>query len=296
LNKKLEIICVGKELLMGKIPNINAHWLAKRATTLGLEVDRIVTVTDNVEVIASAVQEALQRRPRFLITTGGLGPTYDDKTLEGIAKGTGRSLEFNEQALKKIMERMRDHTQGRESEFGEEALRRIRQAVGDFERGVYSPYMSKYATIPKGSSVVLPPDIHSGGLGIICELEGTTLITLPGVPEEVNAIVEQWIVPLFKEAAGNVAFFEASLDVKGIWERVLAPFIDKVMAENPRVYVKSNVRSDVIREGLELYLSTTDEDPKIAENNLNKALSEISELIRQNSGKITPIKSIMQQP
>jgi len=294
MNKKLEIICVGKELLMGKIPNINAHWLAKRATTLGLEVDRIVTVTDDVDAVSTAVREAVQRKPRFIITTGGLGPTYDDKTLEGIAKGIGRNLELNEQALRKIMKRMRDHTQGRESEFGEAALKRIKQAIDDYERGVYSTYMSRYATIPKGASVVLPQEIHSGGLGVICELDGTTLITLPGVPQEVNAIVEQWIVPLFKEAAGSIAFFEASLDVKGIWERALAPLIDTVMAENPRVYVKSNVRSDVIREGLELYLSTTDEDPKIAENSLNKALTEISELIQQNGGKITPIKTTSQ--
>jgi molybdenum cofactor synthesis domain-containing protein len=291
MNKKLEIICVGKELLMGKIPNVNAHWLAKRATTLGLEVDRIVTVTDDVDAVSTAVREAVQRKPRFIITTGGLGPTYDDKTLEGIAKGIGRDLELNEEGLKKIMVRMREHTQGRESEFGEAALKRIKQAVDDFERGVRSPYMARYATVPKGANVVLPPDIHSGGMGVICELDDITLITLPGVPQEVNAIVEQWIVPLFKEAAGKIAFFEASLDVKGIWERALAPLIDKVLAENPRVYVKSNVRSDIIREGLELYLSTTDEDPKIAENNLNKALNEISELILQNGGKITPIKA-----
>ncbi len=294
MSKKLEIICVGKELLMGKLLNLNAHWLAKRATTLGLEVDRIVTVTDDVNVIATAVQEAIQRKPRFIITTGGLGPTYDDKTLEGISKSIGRSLEFDEQALKKIMERMRDHTQGRESEFGEEALKRINKAVADFERGVYSPSMSRWATIPKGSRVVLPPDIHSGGLGIICELENTTLITLPGVPDEVNAIVEQWIVPLFREAAGNIAFFEASLDVKGMWERALAPLIDQVMAENPRVYVKSNVRSDLLREGLELYLSTTDENSSIAEDNLNKAFTQISELIQKNGGRITAMKTPVQ--
>jgi molybdopterin-biosynthesis enzyme MoeA-like protein len=92
---------------MGKIPNVNSHWLAKRATTLGLEVDRIVTVTDDVDAVSTAVKEAVQRKPRFIITTGGLGPTYDDKTLEGIAKGIGRDLELNEEGLKKIMVRMR---------------------------------------------------------------------------------------------------------------------------------------------------------------------------------------------
>jgi len=279
--KKLEIICVGKELLMGKISNVNAHWLAKRATTLGLDVDQIVTVTDDVDVISSVVQEAIQRRPSFIITTGGLGPTYDDKTLEGIAKGTGRSLEFSEQALKKIVEHWRERMERRKSELNEQALKRIRQRIADQERGIYSPFILESATIPKGSSIVFGQDMHSGGLGVMMELESITLIALPGVPQQVNAIFEEYLVPLIKEVAGNVTFLETSLNLKGIWERVLNPLIDQVMYENPNVYIKSNVKSDTVREGIELYLSTTAENQKIAENYLNKALTQISELIQE---------------
>ena len=279
--KKLEIICVGKELLMGKISNMNAHWLAKRATTLGLGVDRIVTISDDIDVISSVVWEAIQRRPRFIITTGGLGPTFDDKTLEGIAKSTGRSLELSEQALKKIIERLREHIEGRKSEFSEQDLKRIRQRIAEYERGNYSPFILESATIPKESSVVFGQDMHSGGLGIIMELESTTLIALPGVPQQVNAIFEEWLVPLIKEAAGNVTFLETSLNLKGIWEGVLAPLIDRVMYENPHVYLKSNVKSDTIREGIELYLSTTAKNQSMAENYLNTALTQISGLIRE---------------
>jgi nicotinamide-nucleotide amidase len=104
MNLVLEIISIGNELLIGKISNINARWIAKRATTLGLDVRRIVTVKDDVDEISSAVQEAIQRHPRFIVTTGGLGPTFDDKSLEGVAKGTGRKLEVNHQALRQIDE------------------------------------------------------------------------------------------------------------------------------------------------------------------------------------------------
>ena len=69
--------------------------------------------------------------------------------------------------------------------------------------------------------------------------------------------------------------------LKGIWEGALAPLIDQVMYENPNVYIKSNVKSDTIREGIELYLSTTAENQKMAENYLNKALTQISGLIRE---------------
>ena len=129
--QKLEIISVGKELLMGKIPNVNAHWLAKRATTLGLEVDRIVTVTDDTDLISSVVREAINRKPRFIITTGGLGQTSDDKTLEGIAKGTGRELELNDQALKNIVEKSDN------GELSQLIVKRVMQICQNKKRPVY---------------------------------------------------------------------------------------------------------------------------------------------------------------
>ncbi|MCJ7767212.1 molybdopterin-binding protein, partial [Candidatus Bathyarchaeota archaeon] len=79
----LEIVCVGNELLIGKTLNTNAHWLAKRATSLGVMVKRVTVILDEVDEVATVLREALNRKPRFIITTGGLGPTFDDKTLEG---------------------------------------------------------------------------------------------------------------------------------------------------------------------------------------------------------------------
>ena len=63
------------------------------------------------------------------------------------------------------------------------------------------------------------------------------------------------------------------------------------MAENPQVYIKSNLKGDVRRDGIELYLSTTDEDSKIAEENLKRALTQISKLLQDKDGKlkITPM-------
>ena len=78
----VEIVCIGTELLIGKTLNTNAQWLAKRVTSLGLSVRRITNIGDDINEMSSALREAVQRDPRFLITTGGLGPTFDDKTLE----------------------------------------------------------------------------------------------------------------------------------------------------------------------------------------------------------------------
>ena len=78
--RSVEIICVGNELLIGKTLNTNAHWLAKRITSLGLKVRRITVVGDDLEEISSAIKETVNRKPCFIIVTGGLGPTFDDKT------------------------------------------------------------------------------------------------------------------------------------------------------------------------------------------------------------------------
>ena len=86
----IEIICVGNELLIGKVQNTNAYWLAKQATQLGANVSRETTIQDQIEEIGNCIVEAIDRKPQFIVTTGGLGPTFDDKTLEGIAKGLNR--------------------------------------------------------------------------------------------------------------------------------------------------------------------------------------------------------------
>src|SRR3972149_12116261 len=105
MTAEMEIVCVGNELLIGKIPNTNAQWLSKQSTNLGVTIKRITVIADNVDEIANEIQETLRRKPKFIITTGGLGPTFDDKTLEGIAKALNRKLEVNQKALQRVKEK-----------------------------------------------------------------------------------------------------------------------------------------------------------------------------------------------
>ncbi len=95
----LEIICIGNELLIGKIKDTNAHYLAKQATQLGANVKRVTVIQDTIQEIATTINEAIARKPQFIVTTGGLGPTFDDKTLQGVAKALNRKLEVNPKAL-----------------------------------------------------------------------------------------------------------------------------------------------------------------------------------------------------
>lgn len=101
----IEIICIGNELLIGKIQNTNAHWLATKATQLGANVKRITVIQDNILEIAATINEAKARNPQFIITTGGLGPTFDDVTLQGVAAALNSPLEVNPAALELVKQR-----------------------------------------------------------------------------------------------------------------------------------------------------------------------------------------------
>jgi len=273
MTQQIEIICVGNELLIGKVANTNAQWLAKRITTLGLSVNRITVIGDDTEEISDAIREAVQRKPQFIVTTGGLGPTFDDKTLEGFAKALSRPLKVNPQALKMVEEKYR--------KYAEE---------GRIERIELTPPRLKMAKLPAESNPL--PNPVGTAPGVITKSNGITIIALPGVPTEMEAIFDESVAPLIKRAAGNVTFYETSIDVDGVMESDMAPLIDRVMHDNPYVYVKSHPsRTGEGKPHLELHLSITAENSTTAKNRVIKALIQMTELAQMKGGKIKPSKT-----
>lgn len=267
MNQQMEIICVGNELLIGKTLNTNAHWMARRTTSLGVIVRRITVVGDDVNEVASAVHEALKRKTKLIITTGGLGPTFDDKTLEGIAKALNRKLEVNEKALKMVKEKY-------ETYFKE----------GRMERVELTPPRVKMATFPEGAEPLSNP--VGTAPGVMIKVDGTFLIALPGVPPEMEAIFDEAVAPLLKKESGKVTFFEASIYANGIMESALAPLIDQVMHDNPHIYIKSHPKGEERKPHIEIHFSTTAKDSKTAKNRLGKAIVQLSELVQKSGGKI----------
>ena len=268
---KVELICVGNEILIGKTLNTNAHWLAKRVTSLGLKVNRITTVADNLEEISSAINEALSRNPRFIITTGGLGPTFDDKTLEGIAKALNLKLEVNDEALKMIEEKYAQYVK-----------------EGRMEKAELTPHRVKMATLPVGAKPL--PNPVGTAPGVLINYENVTVIALPGVPSEMKAIFDESVVPVLRKEAGKVIFYEAGMEVLGIVESEIAPLIDKVMHDNPYVYIKSHPKGEEKTSRIELHFSTTSEDAETAKKRVGRAIIQISDMIKKKGGKIRPIK------
>jgi molybdenum cofactor synthesis domain-containing protein len=270
--RSVEIVCIGTELLIGKTLNTNAQWLAKRITSLGLSVRRITNVSDDIDEISSALQEAIQRNPRFLITTGGLGPTFDDKTLEGLARALKCKLEISNEALNMVEEKYHGYVE-----------------EGRMEKAELTPPRVKMARLPQGAKPLFNP--VGTAPGVIMEHGDVTIVALPGVPSEMKAIFEESVLPLLRQAAGDVTFFETSVEATGVMESEVAPLIDEVMHDNPYVYVKSHPKGTERAPRIEFHFSTTAKDSGVARNRVSRALVQLSELIQGKGGKVKPVKT-----
>jgi len=266
-NVEVEIISVGNELLIGKVLNTNAQFLSKQATTLGAKVIRITVVADDVKEIATALNEALKRKPRFIITTGGLGPTFDDKTLQGIAVALNRKLEVNPKALDMVKEKYASYAKNKATKTLE-----------------LTPSRTKMATIPEKTEPIRNP--VGTAPAVRADAKGTVIFALPGVPREMEAIFKETLTPLLRQASKGCAFYEKSIYADEIMESTLAPLIDIVMQDNPGVYIKSHPRGAENKPNIELHFSTTARDNEKSDAKLQAAVNQLTKLIVRNDGKV----------
>jgi nicotinamide-nucleotide amidase len=266
---EVEIISIGNELLIGKILNTNAQYIAKQATNLGTTITRTTTVLDDIDTIATALQEAINRKPQFIITTGGLGPTFDDKTLQGIAKALNQKLTVDPTALNMVKQKYEFYAKTKTAEANIELTKpRI-----------------KMATIPEKTTPIRNP--IGTAPAIQAETNGTTIFVLPGVPREMEAIFQETIAPILRQAAKGASFYEKSLYAEEIMESNLAPLIDIVMQDNQGIYIKSHPKGEENKPHIEIHLSTTTADNEGAKEKLEAAANQLSSLITRTHGKVS---------
>jgi len=263
----IELICVGTELLIGKTLNTNANWLAKRITSLGGNLIRMTVIRDDIDEITSSLKDTMERKNDFIITIGGLGPTFDDKTLEGVAGALKRKMALNDAALEMVEAKYRSYVQ-----------------EGRMERFEMTSPRVKMATLPEGAKPLRNP--VGTAPGVLMECEGKTIISLPGVPSEMKAIFEGSVLSMLKKAAGDLTFFETSIDATGVMESELAPAVDRVMHDNPYVYIKSHPKGAERIHRIEFHLSTTADSSNVARNRVSNALAQLCEIIEKKGGKI----------
>ena len=119
------------------------------------------------------------------------------------------------------------------------------------------------------------------------DVDGTLLFALPGVPMEMEAIFEETIAPLIKQAVGSSVFCEKSIFVDNIFESRLAPLIDKVMSDNLGVYIKSHPMRTENKPYVELHLTITASQEQTPNQKLSKAAEELTGLIEADGGVVT---------
>ena len=126
------ILIIGNEILSGKISDENAPFLLKELRELGVDVGRVYTIPDVIEVIAADVRRFSQDYA-YVFTTGGVGPTHDDVTMEGVAQAFGRPLVEKAEMTEMLLKALR----GKEP----------------------NPSQQKMCTLPEGAELISTPDL-----------------------------------------------------------------------------------------------------------------------------------------
>jgi len=260
--KKTEIITIGNEILIGKTRDTNSSWLAKRITKFGHIISRITTIPDDIDIIAATLKESLDRSPDIIITSGGLGPTWEDLTLKAIAKGLNRELKLDKMAYGMLKRRY--------DNIFKKGITKV---------GGMTETREKMAYLPEDSYPLSNPVGAAPGVEI---KEGTsTIICLPGVPAELKGIFKQHIIPILKKDAGK--FIERTLFFQGIGESEVAPMISSIQKQFPEIYLKTHPK---LTEQLDIELSITAFNIENAEEIINQVLKIIKKKIIELDGKI----------
>jgi nicotinamide-nucleotide amidase len=167
-----EIITIGTEILMGEIVDTNARHLARALRDAGIDLYRKTTVGDNAKRIALAIQQSLERCD-IVITTGGLGPTVDDPTREAVALAMGVETEYHPELWEQIQSRFK--------RFG-------RQPTENNRRQAFVPQGAIAVENPVGTAPIF-----------IVESGNHVVISLPGVPREMEYLLQHAILPYLQQ-------------------------------------------------------------------------------------------------
>jgi competence/damage-inducible protein CinA-like protein len=166
-----EIVTIGTELLLGEIQDTNSRFIARSLRDIGVDLYRLTTVGDNLNRITATLQEALMRAD-IVITTGGLGPTVDDPTRQAVANVFNVKLVYKDELWKQILERFSHYK---------------RTPTDNNKRQAFIP----------ANSIAIPNPVGTAPAFYV-ELGGKTLISLPGVPREMEYLMNHFVVEYLK--------------------------------------------------------------------------------------------------
>ncbi|MCB9451832.1 MAG: CinA family nicotinamide mononucleotide deamidase-related protein [Anaerolineaceae bacterium] len=167
-----EIISIGTEILLGEITDTNSVFIARTLRDVGVNVYYMSSVGDNEQRISDVIRAALARVD-VVITCGGLGPTVDDMTRQGVAAATGRGLTFHQNLFDAISERFANF--------------KVRM----------TPNNARQAYLPDDALLIENP-VGTAPCFIVEYQENKAVISLPGVPREMKYLMIEAVIPYLK--------------------------------------------------------------------------------------------------
>ena len=241
-----EVIAIGSELLLGQIVDTNSVFIAKILAENGIELVHTITVGDDLERMVKTIKDATARS-QIIITTGGIGPTEDDLTRQAIAEVAGSPLAFQPRLMEQI-----------------EALfkRRGFKMTENNRIQAYIPEKAIAIENPKGTAP-----------GFIVEGDGWVTVSLPGVPFEMEFLMENTVIPYLRkkfEIKNQILRYKV-LRACGLGESALGLQIKDLMREskNPTVGTLASLGDIRIR------IAAKADDPKEAFELIAKMEAEI---------------------
>ncbi|MDC0916692.1 competence/damage-inducible protein A [Flavobacteriaceae bacterium] len=197
---KAELITIGDEILIGQIVNTNSVFLAKVLNKIGIEIAQITSISDEPTAITKAL-DASSERAELVILTGGLGPTKDDITKHTLCSYFNDTLVENKEILAHIEE--------------------------IFEKYVTTPINDQnrqQALLPSKAKIL--KNQHGTASGMWFEKEGQVIISLPGVPFEMKALMTHEVLPALKDHFSRPFIIHKTVLTYGLGESAIAQRIE----------------------------------------------------------------------
>ena len=212
------IVVVGDEILAGHVHDANTYFVAGRLAALGHRLRRATVVGDRPEEIAHALRHDLSDKRDIVFVCGGLGPTHDDRTMEGVALALGRELEPCP-ALAERIDVIAEHV-------------KMQNFDGD-PLGVAT--LQKMALAPAGAEALTS---SAWFIPAVALREGdSTIVILPGPPRELQVVFRDAVEPRFLEGSGTVVWRE---EIEHRFpESAIASALNELEREFPAVQIGS---------------------------------------------------------
>jgi nicotinamide-nucleotide amidase len=208
MSARAGIVVTGTEVLTGRVSDRNGPWLSERLAELGIDTAHITVVGDRPEDMLAALRFMADEGMDVVVTSGGLGPTADDLTIEIVGRFAGRELVLDEPLMARIAE----------------ILKPLLKRWPDLDPDAVLASNRKQAMIPEGSTIIYPVGTAPGLVVPPLNGSGPTVVVLPGPPRELQPMWETAVgTDAFKAAAAGAGDFQqGTLRLFGIPESEIA--------------------------------------------------------------------------